>query len=166
MRSGLMDVAYCVPDHLRIDFLHIDNAVQAHLRALDKMLEERPDERVSGQVFYITDGRPQSLSSFLSPLHRSLRGGRPISPLIRIPPAATVAFAKAYQASSGILSRIRRRGRDRAPPTMPFWGLTPMEAYKVSKKVVVLKKFGVGANIYSQLFLGKFFVAVVLFKKI
>ncbi len=28
IRSGLMDVAYCLPDDLKIDFLHVDNAVQ------------------------------------------------------------------------------------------------------------------------------------------
>ncbi len=39
-----------------IDIVHVDNAADAHLLALEKLLTQ--DTRVNGQAFFITDGKP------------------------------------------------------------------------------------------------------------
>ncbi len=98
------------------------------MKALNLLLSDDDDSSAaSGQAFSITDGRPVSLAAFLDPLHRALTGGRPVRPLLRLPPRVVVSFARLFQFSAGLLFA----GRRRKTPWMPFWGLTPMEAYKV-----------------------------------
>ena len=126
MDSGLMRLAYCLPDDLRIDFLHVDNAVQAHVKAVELLLRDEDEGEVSGQAFYVTDGRPISLAQFLEPLHRALTGGRPLAPRVRLPPSLVVVYARVFQAAARLVAGATGR-----PPRMPFWALTPMEAYKV-----------------------------------
>eukprot|EP00094_Tigriopus_californicus_P013330 TCALIF_12892-PA protein Name:"Similar to SDR42E1 Short-chain dehydrogenase/reductase family 42E member 1 (Macaca fascicularis)" AED:0.06 eAED:0.07 QI:74/1/0.8/1/0.5/0.6/5/126/397 len=56
MRQGLFKVGYCLDT--KQDLVHIDNAVQGHVKAVMAMLDPKQAEKMDGEAYFITDGHP------------------------------------------------------------------------------------------------------------
>ncbi|TRY61604.1 hypothetical protein TCAL_07450 [Tigriopus californicus] len=81
--SGLLNLAYCLKSDLKIDLVHIDNVVQAHVKALNALLCPGDACQADQQIFSITDGNPTNLRYFLDPLNVALEG-RSLNPMITV----------------------------------------------------------------------------------
>eukprot|EP00095_Tigriopus_kingsejongensis_P012393 maker-scaffold1164_size58058-snap-gene-0.12 protein:Tk12393 transcript:maker-scaffold1164_size58058-snap-gene-0.12-mRNA-1 annotation:"short-chain dehydrogenase reductase family 42e member 1" len=120
VNSGIMNVAYCLKSDLKIDLVHIDNVVQAHVKALNLLLAPNQSSRVDGEVFSITDDHPTNLRFFLEPFNLALSGTH-LNPLVEVHPLIILALAWIFNLISQVVGQRFR---------LPFWGLTPMEARK------------------------------------
>lgn len=86
----------------KVDLTYIDNAAHGHILAAERLLDGAP---ISGNVYYLSDGTPVSLWSWLDDFLRLV--GMPGLPRRRIP------FAAAY-AAGGILEALHS--------ALPFMG--------------------------------------------
>ena len=144
MSTKLGFLSFCHRRDLKIDFLHIDNAVQGHLkvkqmifwgqddtweRLLFQAMEKLLDDGIDGQipVFTITDGNPTNLYFFLDPLYSKIvkdKRKKCLCPrLPHIPKNVTVGFSLIFHGLSKMLKKKYQ---------LPFWGFTYMEAYKIN----------------------------------
>jgi len=113
--------AFCQKKDLKIDWLHIDNAVQGHVKALTKLLDESSNN-VSGQIFYLTDDNPVNCYYVLAPLYRILKH-REIPNPIPVPIIVQLVFAFFFHVLSLLLGPKFK---------LPYWGFTFMECYKIN----------------------------------
>lgn len=122
IKSGLLNLAYCLKSDLKIDLVHIDNVVQAHVKAVNALLCPGNSCQADQQIFSISDGNPTNLRYFLDPLNLALEG-RFLNPLLEVPPIFIIMIAGIFHALSKVIGKSF---------TLPFWGLTPMEAKKIT----------------------------------
>ena len=76
----------------------------------------------------MTDGHPTSLRYIVDPLYSALTGKSEPRPLLRVPPAFMVGLATVFATLSSLIGKRF---------TLPFWGMTPMEAKKVSLRLPI-----------------------------
>ncbi|XP_020669240.3 short-chain dehydrogenase/reductase family 42E member 1 isoform X2 [Pogona vitticeps] len=73
----------------RVDFVHVDNLVQAHLLAAEALGMSK-EHKAAGQAYFISDGRPVNNFEFFRPLVEGL--GYPF-PTLRLPLKLIYCFA-------------------------------------------------------------------------
>nr|XP_020669240.1 short-chain dehydrogenase/reductase family 42E member 1 [Pogona vitticeps]XP_020669242.1 short-chain dehydrogenase/reductase family 42E member 1 [Pogona vitticeps] len=73
----------------RVDFVHVDNLVQAHLLAAEALGTSK-EHKAAGQAYFISDGRPVNNFEFFRPLVEGL--GYPF-PTLRLPLKLIYCFA-------------------------------------------------------------------------
>lgn len=66
IEGGLFCMTYGAKDSL-VEFLHVDNLVQAHIKAGEK-LEEKSGATAAGQAYFISDNKPVNNFEFFRPL--------------------------------------------------------------------------------------------------
>jgi len=123
MSTRLGYFSFCHKKDLKIDFLHIDNAVQGHVKALDKLLKSETDE-ISGQIFYLTDDNPTNTFFFLDPLYTKINPQAEHCPSVIGIPLPLLCFASLIFHCLSIIMGPKFK--------MPYWGFTIMEAYKIN----------------------------------
>lgn len=70
IEQGLFSMVYGPPDSL-VEFLHVDNLVQAHWKA-GEALSEKNDRVAAGQAYFISDCKPVNNFEFFRPLVEGL----------------------------------------------------------------------------------------------
>ncbi|CAL1526352.1 unnamed protein product [Lymnaea stagnalis] len=66
LEQGLVKVTYGAKDSL-VDFLHVDNLVQAHMLAAEALTEEK-NFVAAGQAYFINDNKPVNNFEFFRPM--------------------------------------------------------------------------------------------------
>ncbi len=89
-----------------IDIVHVDNAANAHLLALEKLTQR--DANVRGQAFFITDGAPIECWQWISRILET--AGVPV-------PKRSISYSAAYRIGA-MLETIYRSLRIQSEPPM------------------------------------------------
>ena len=112
--------AFYVSD-LKLDFVHIRNVIQAHIKALEDLA--KPDSKAAGEILNITDDEPCDPSFMLTPMNQMIRGeDYTLDGTIALwPLARLVAFLFCFL--STVFGTYFK---------LPSWGMTWMEIHKVS----------------------------------
>ena len=92
-----------------IDIVHVDNAAQAHLLALERLLAD--DQAVNGQAFFITDGAPLECWEWLSKILYA--ADVPV-------PTAAISYRAAYRLGAALEAAYRLARIDSEPPMTRF----------------------------------------------
>jgi len=92
-----------------IDIVHVDNAARAHVLAVQQLLSG--DDRICGEAFFITDGRPLECWKWITQILEA--AGVPV-------PSRSISYPMAYRLG-GILEMVYRLlGLQREPPMTRF----------------------------------------------
>ena len=94
--------------HNKMDTTYIDNAVQAHLNALDSL---RPGAACAGRAYFISNGEPRSVREIVNAL-LACAGVAPVE--------KSVPYAVAYAAGAVLEKVWPRLGRQDEPPMTRF----------------------------------------------
>ncbi|KAJ7311864.1 hypothetical protein JRQ81_006179 [Phrynocephalus forsythii] len=86
----------------RVDFVHVDNLVQAHLLAAEA-LDAPKEHKAAGQAYFISDGRPVNNFEFFRPLVEGL--GYPF-PTLRFPLSLIYLFAFLTEVVHSVVGRL------------------------------------------------------------
>lgn len=86
----------------RVDFVHVDNLVQAHLLAAEA-LGARKEHKAAGQAYFISDGRPVNNFEFFRPLVEGL--GYQF-PTLRLPLSLIYFFALLTEVVHSVVGRL------------------------------------------------------------
>ncbi|ESO83455.1 hypothetical protein LOTGIDRAFT_197313 [Lottia gigantea] len=70
IEQGLTVVIYGAKES-KVDFLHVDNLVQGHILA-GQALSKHKNQKVAGQVYFLSDGKPINNFEFFRPLFEDL----------------------------------------------------------------------------------------------
>eukprot|EP00095_Tigriopus_kingsejongensis_P008729 maker-scaffold535_size144686-snap-gene-0.21 protein:Tk08729 transcript:maker-scaffold535_size144686-snap-gene-0.21-mRNA-1 annotation:"hypothetical protein CAPTEDRAFT_166167" len=120
IKKGFFVAGYCYDT--KQDMIHIDNAVQGHVKALMALLDPTQSETLSGQAYFITDGHPvNNLKFFGENLVPAILGQDAKMPEYQIPFWIMILMGWMYWALSKVLGLTFR---------LPPWGITLTEAYK------------------------------------
>lgn len=122
MMSKVGFLAYSHHENLKIDFAHIDNVVQGHIKANEALLKES-NSLANGQIFYITDDNPTNIYSFLDPLYTLISKETKCPRLFEMNPFLSYMISYIFIILSNLFGKCF---------SLPFWGFTLMEAYKVT----------------------------------
>ncbi len=110
------------------DMVHVDNAVQGHMRALDCLLDENEREKVSGQAYFVTDGNPaNTFLFFMRHLIVAIKGPSARPPTLEIPILVVLAIAWFFTIMGMIMGKRF---------VMPFFGVTVSEVDKVHHNII------------------------------
>ena len=122
IQSGLTKDIFARKKNLKIDFVHVKNVVQAHVKAL-KALETT--DAANGHIFFVTDDNPTDLSFFLDPLHCLVTDGlekKQPKPKVVIPFWLCYLISRIFCFMSVMIGKSM---------VLPWWGFTVMETYKI-----------------------------------
>ncbi len=92
-----------------IDTVHVENAAQAHVRALEKLLDGSSD--VNGQAFFLTDGEPIECWEWISKILQT--AGMSV-------PEQSISYPMAYRIGAVLETIFRTLGRKEEPPMTRF----------------------------------------------
>ncbi len=108
-------------DEAQLDWLHVDNAAHAVIRALNMLASKESAGKVTGQVFNINDGVPNSSLMFVRPFFLAMTG-KEYRPPFQLPIWLFIFIGHVFAVLSLVFGKRFR---------LPFWGYTLMEALKV-----------------------------------
>jgi 2-alkyl-3-oxoalkanoate reductase len=92
-----------------IDVVHVENAARAHVLAVEKLLSG--EQRVNGQSFFITDGKPVACWEWVSQILKA--AGLTV-------PDKSISFAAAYRIGAVLEGAYRLMRRKDEPPMTRF----------------------------------------------
>eukprot|EP00951_Prasinocladus_malaysianus_P019807 scaffold160864_cov47-Prasinocladus_malaysianus.AAC.1 len=93
MRLGLFRFVIGSRD-TKVDWLHVENLVDAQLLAAKALLDEGQSSAANGQAFFISDNQPVNNFEFLRPLAEELNAS---SPSFRLSLPVALRFARACE---------------------------------------------------------------------
>ncbi|XP_059155159.1 short-chain dehydrogenase/reductase family 42E member 1-like [Physella acuta] len=101
LEQGLVKVTYGAKDSL-VDFLHVDNLVQAHELSAEFLKDEK-NSVTAGKAYFINDNKPINNFEFFRPLFEGLGYGYP---KVNLPMTAVFYFAWLIELIYAIISPV------------------------------------------------------------